>query len=166
MQRRTIAILTAACLAAGCDREGAGEPADAERVEARSIDPQLAAHLPEGVPVEVAESGRELYPECGVCHGLEGEGTDLGPPLNDGEWTRGSGGMDEIASLIRSGVPSPRGYPAPMPAYAAFDYSDEQVRALAAYVYLLSRTAAAPDTAAAPADTGGAAPDTSGPTPE
>lgn len=168
MHRRTIAILAAACVAAaGCDREGAGEPADVERVEARAIDPQLAAHLPEGVPVEVAESGRELYPECGVCHGLEGEGTDLGPPLTDAAgWTRGSGGMDEIASLIRSGVPSPRGFPAPMPAYAAFDYSDEQVRALAAYVFLLSRTAAAPDTTAVAGDTSGAAPDTAGAAPE
>lgn len=167
MHWRTIAILATACVAgAACDREGAGEPADAAGVEARPIDPQLSAHLPEGVTVETAEAGRDLYPECGVCHGLEGEGTELGPPLADGEWIRGSGGMDEIAALIRSGAPSPRGFPAPMPSYGTADYSDEQVRGLAAYVFLLSRAGAAPDTTAVASDTTVGAPDTAAGAPD
>lgn len=145
MHRRMIAILAGACATAtGCDREGAGDPADVQRVEARSIDPQLAAHLPEGVSIEAAEEGRELYPECGVCHGLEGEGTRLGSPLRDGEWSHVTGEIDEIAALIRSGAPAAGEFPIPMPAYGATDFSDEQVRALAAYVFLLSRNGSAP----------------------
>lgn len=167
MHWRTIAILATACVAGtACERGGAGEPADVEAVEAREIDPRLAAHLPEGVTVETAETGRDLYPECGACHGFEGEGTELGPPLTDGEWIRGSGGMDEIAALIRSGVPSPRGFPAPMPSYGTGDYSDEQVRGLAAYVFLLSRAGAGPDTTAVASDTAAVPPDTVAGTPD
>lgn len=145
MHRRMIVILAAACVAgAGCDRDGAGEPPDVQQVEARSLDPALAAHLPQGVSIETAQEGRDLYPECGVCHGLEGEGTRLGSALGDGAWTRGSGEIGEIAALIRSGVPAAGEFPVPMPAYGPADYSDEQVRALAAYVFLLSRNGAAP----------------------
>lgn len=133
-------VLAAACVMPGCegDRAGAGEAV--EEVEAPSLDPSLAAHLPAGASIETAAQGRELYPMCGVCHGMEGGGTDLGPALADAERLHISGDIDEIANIIRTGVPDPVEFGIPMPGYGREALEDDEVRALATYVYLLERS--------------------------
>lgn len=137
-------LFAAAVAVAGCQGDAGGETEAVQEVEAPTLDPALAAHLPEGVSIETAAEGGELYPLCGVCHGMEGEGTALGPQLNDPA-ALAAPGIDGIAGVIRSGVGSPADFPVPMPAYGPADFSDEQVRALSAYVHLLSRRGAAPE---------------------
>lgn len=149
MQKMVIVAAAAWLAAGGCDREGS-ETANADdvaAVAAPEIDPALGVHLPPGTTIEMAEEGRKLFPTCGVCHGLEGEGTKLGPSFRDQDWIGIQGELDEIAGVIRAGVPSPREYPVPMPVMGGGDYDADQIRALAIYVYLLSRSSApsAPD---------------------
>lgn len=74
---------------------------------------------------------------CFTCHSSEGEGGPIGPNLADEEWLNGDGSLDFIATTIRNGVPQPKQFPAPMPAFGQ-SFNEEQIRALAAYVYSLS----------------------------
>jgi mono/diheme cytochrome c family protein len=147
MQKMVIAAAASAWLAAGgCDRGGSNDPnaEDVAAAAAPAIDPSLRVHLPPGTTIEMAEEGRKLFPTCGVCHGLEGEGTSLGPSFRDQDWIGIYGELDEIAGVIRTGVARPLEYPVPMPVLGGGDYDDAQIQALAVYVYLLSRSAAPP----------------------
>lgn len=102
--------------------------------------PQLAASaMPAGVNQEMVEEGAQLFGTvCSACHGAGGAGTAAAPALNDAEWINISGEFDEIVDLIHAGVPSPREFPGAMPPLGGGSFDDEQVRALAAYVYALS----------------------------
>lgn len=98
-----------------------------------------AASAPAGVTQEMVEEGARLYGStCSACHGPAGAGTPAGPSLNDASWIHISGAFDEIVSLIQTGVPTPREFPAPMPPLGGGNFDDEQVRAIAAYVFALT----------------------------
>jgi len=96
--------------------------------------------MPAGTDIEMARDGQRLFAVCAVCHGSDAAGTQLGPALNDSVWIHGSGSVEEIAAIIRSGIADPEEFEIPMPVMGAGDFNDEQIRALAAYVYALSRT--------------------------
>jgi mono/diheme cytochrome c family protein len=117
---------------------GAAAAAHAEAVEDAGPPP---GELPEGVTAEEAREGRRLYRvACVMCHGENGEGTQLGPSLVDGEWRlAGEGGHDQIVQVVRAGVETPEEYPVPMPDAETAGLSEEQVRAVAAYAYSLGR---------------------------
>jgi mono/diheme cytochrome c family protein len=86
---------------------------------------------------------------CRRCHGTQGAGTRNGPTLTDSTWLQIDGSYSEIVRIITEGVPMARikdpthtlemhprgGLQNPL--------GDEQVRAVAAYVYSL-RTRASP----------------------
>lgn len=100
--------------------------------------PTLAS-LPSGVTQEMVEQGAELYGTvCSACHAAGGAGTPAAPALNDGTWLNISGEYEEIVTVIRTGVASPVQFPAAMPPMGGGSFDDEQMRALAAYVYALS----------------------------
>lgn len=94
--------------------------------------------LAPGVTQEQFDQGRDLFAGAGACqscHGPGGAGTTLGPDLTDPEWIHVSEpAVDELANVIRDGVPQPREYPAPMPPMGGANLTPEQVQALAAYV--------------------------------
>jgi mono/diheme cytochrome c family protein len=117
---------------AGPESEGTGEQiADASGVAA-------AAAVPSGVDADAVEKGRELFLPCAVCHGLNGRGNQLGPSLRDPEWIHITGTLEEIERVIRDGVASPEGYPVPMVPMGGGDFDDEELRAVASYVYAIS----------------------------
>lgn len=96
--------------------------------------------LPEGVTTEMIEEGREVYTGpglCSVCHGPEGRGGAIGPDLTDGEWLHGDGSYDDLVQRIFEGVPEPVEAAAVMPPRGGSRITDEQVRAVAAYVWWL-----------------------------
>jgi mono/diheme cytochrome c family protein len=99
----------------------------------------VAASLPAGVTQVMVDEGQQLYGTvCVACHGSGGAGSPAGPALNDGEWLHIGGEYPEITNIITVGVAQPRQYPGAMPARGGGNFSDDQVRALAAYVYALS----------------------------
>ena len=75
---------------------------------------------------------------CYVCHGQDAKGSAVGPDLTDGEWLNTDGSLEGIVKTIRSGVPTPKKAPAPMPPMGGATLTDEQVQAVAAYEYSLS----------------------------
>ena len=75
---------------------------------------------------------------CYVCHGQDAKGSAVGPNLTDGEWINTDGSLEGIVKTIKSGVPTPKKAPAPMPPMGGATLTDEQVQAVAAYEYSLS----------------------------
>lgn len=75
---------------------------------------------------------------CYACHGTNGQGT-VGPNLTDAEWIHSKGTFEEIVAQVTHGVPkedSKSGIP--MPPKGGGSISDDDVKAVAAYVYSLS----------------------------
>lgn len=102
--------------------------------------PTLAAAVtPPGVTQAMVEEGAGLYGTvCSACHGAAGNGTPAAPSLNDAEWLNVSGAYDEIVNVIHTGVANPVQYPGAMPPLGGGSFNDEQVRAIAAYVFALA----------------------------
>jgi mono/diheme cytochrome c family protein len=156
------ALALASAPLAGCGRGGDAEAGD-EAKSAAAVEPEDSAlprasnvALPSGVTAGMVADGRKQFgTTCVVCHGPDAGGTQLAPSLRDGEWLNVSGGFEEIVTLIHTGVPEPKQHPVPMPPRGGGPFTEEQVRALAAYVYSVGqgKTAATPaaDTAAAAA---------------
>lgn len=75
---------------------------------------------------------------CTACHGQDAKGTAVAPDLTDNQWINGDGSYDFIVHTVTTGVPQPKQHPAPMPPKGGAALSDQQVKAVAAYVYSLS----------------------------
>jgi mono/diheme cytochrome c family protein len=74
---------------------------------------------------------------CAGCHGANAKGSPLGPDLTDTKWLWSDGSWDGIAKTIMDGVPQPKEYRNGMPAKGGAELTDDQVKALAAYVWSL-----------------------------
>ena len=76
---------------------------------------------------------------CYACHGTKGEGL-VGPNLTDAEWIHSKGTYEEIVTQIKDGVPKEKSKSGiPMPPKGGSTISDEDVKAVAAYVLSLSQ---------------------------
>jgi glucose/arabinose dehydrogenase/mono/diheme cytochrome c family protein len=102
---------------------------------------------PQGPPAVAGDRialGRRLFAgeiagaPCAGCHGPSGQGTPVGPNLADGVWLWGKGDLADIRHIIAVGVAHPKTYPAPMPAGGGAALNDEQIDALASYVFAIS----------------------------
>ncbi|MYI05834.1 MAG: c-type cytochrome [Gemmatimonadetes bacterium] len=103
------------------------------------VDPSM---LPEGVTAAMAQEGQDLFHGAGLCascHLRQGVGGGLAPDLTDDVWLHIDGDYEAIVQIIMDGVEVPIEAPGPMPARGGSTITDEQVRAVAAYVYILSR---------------------------
>jgi mono/diheme cytochrome c family protein len=104
----------------------------------------VAANLPAGVTPAMVQEGQQIFTtngNCYTCHGPNAEGTALAPSLTDAEWLWVTPGPNEYADLqqrIREGVPQPKAHPAPMPPMGGVTLTDDQLKAVAAYVYSLT----------------------------
>lgn len=98
--------------------------------------------LPPGVTTQMVEDGRRLWSGqglCLACHGPDGKG-GLGPNLTDGKWDHVNGSFDQIVARILKGVaPDESKSGQVMPPRGGGGLSDDQVRAVAAYVWTLNR---------------------------
>ncbi len=78
--------------------------------------------------------------QCQTCHGPDAKGTPLAPSLLDGKWLTGNGTYEFIQSRVTTGMPQPTPpYSAPMLPMGGAQLSPEQIKAVAAYVYSISR---------------------------
>jgi mono/diheme cytochrome c family protein len=100
--------------------------------------------LPAGVTAEMVQQGQQVYAGAGICftcHGQNAQGTPLGPALNDGEWIWIDTAQDvlpQLVTVIRTGVTSPREYPAPMPPMGGANLNEDQLMAVSAYLLTLN----------------------------
>ena len=96
-----------------------------------------------GTPQQIALGdsifhGKAAGGTCYACHGQDGKGSAVGANLTDSEWLNTDGSLEGIVKTIKSGVPTPKKAPAPMPPMGGATLTDEQVQAVAAYEYSLS----------------------------
>ena len=103
--------------------------------------------VPNGATKEMVALGDRVYhgqvggATCVGCHGAAGTGTTLGPNLTDTQWLWGDGSYRSIAKTITAGVAQPKQYRSPMPPMGGAELTDDQVRAVAAYIWGLSHRA-------------------------
>lgn len=100
----------------------------------------VAKNLPAGVTQAMVDEGQNLFgTTCVGCHGPAGAGTPACPALNDAQWINITGAYPEIVTTITHGVPAPKQHAGAMPPKGGGSFDDAQVKALAAYVFALSR---------------------------
>jgi mono/diheme cytochrome c family protein len=103
-----------------------------------------ADSLPPGVTPAMVTRGRQIFGGAGLClacHGTDARG-GIGPDLTDDKWLHGNGDFAEIVQVIVRGVTSDSSQTGQiMPPRGGSSINDEQVRAVAAYVWTLSRRA-------------------------
>jgi len=100
--------------------------------------------IPAGSSRQMVELGDDVFhgraggAGCTGCHGTDASGTPLGPPLLGDRFLWGDGSYQSIEGIVREGVAQPKQYRAPMPPKGGAQLTDEQVSAVAAYVWALS----------------------------
>jgi glucose/arabinose dehydrogenase/cytochrome c5 len=103
-----------------------------------------APRVPEGATPEMVALGERIYrgqvgaANCAGCHGEDGTGSPLGPDLTGKNWLWSDGSYSGIAKTIAEGVLQPKQYRSPMPPKGGAQLSNDQVQALAAFVWSLS----------------------------
>jgi mono/diheme cytochrome c family protein len=99
------------------------------------------AQAPAGVtPAAIAKGDSLFHKEgnCYACHGTNAEGA-VGPNLTDATWIHSDGSYDAIVKQITTGVPQNESKSGiVMPPKGGSSISDEDVKAVAAYVWSLS----------------------------
>lgn len=140
-----ITIALVALLACGGGGSAQQEAAEATAMpRGQEAAQQQEVQLPEGVTVEMVNQGRDIFAAVGLCsgcHGPDGKGVpSVGANLTDDEWIHSDGSYEGIVQTVMSGVDSSASTTGtPMPPKGGSGITDEQVRAVAAYVYTLSR---------------------------
>jgi mono/diheme cytochrome c family protein len=135
------ALLLALTFATGCPPADEPPPVDTPPAQPEPGAPPTA-ELPPGATQDMVAEGQALFAGAGICytcHGADAMGTPLGPNLTDQQWLNTDGSYEQIVEVIRTGVPQPQQYPGTMPPMGGARLTDEQVRALGAYVYSISR---------------------------
>lgn len=98
--------------------------------------------LPPGVTAKMVEDGKQLWGGqglCLACHGVAAKG-GLGPDLTDGKWDHINGSFEQLVARIIKGVmPDESKSGQIMPPRGGGGLSDDQVKAVAAYVWTLNR---------------------------
>ncbi len=76
---------------------------------------------------------------CEGCHGPDATGTSMGADLTSGRWLWGDGSLKAITRTIVDGVPSPKEHTGAMPPMGGAQLSQQDLAAVAAYVWAISR---------------------------
>lgn len=100
-----------------------------------------AQGLPAGVTQAMVDKGNEVFHKTGLCyacHGQDGKGL-VGPNLTDDVWLHSKGSFEELVAQVTKGVTKEESKSGvPMPAKGGSSISDDDVKAVAAYIYSLS----------------------------
>ena len=109
--------------------------------EASAPAPASDMNLPDGVTAAMVAEGEAIFSGAGICftcHLAGGTGGPLAPNLTDDVWLNIDGSYESIVSNIMTGVPEPKEHPGLMLPKGGTNITDEQVGAVAAYVWTLS----------------------------
>jgi mono/diheme cytochrome c family protein len=103
--------------------------------------PAKAQGVPEGATQAMVDKGNEVFHKAGLCyacHGQDAKGL-VGPNLTDDVWIHSKGSYPELIAQVMKGVPKEESKSGvPMPAKGGSTISDDDVKAVAAYVWSLS----------------------------
>jgi glucose/arabinose dehydrogenase/cytochrome c553 len=98
--------------------------------------------VPPGSSPDQVALGDRIYHggACSGCHGSDGAGSPVGPPLKTSKWLWSDGSLSGLESVIEKGVPHPKRYQGVMPPKGGGPLSKADVAAVAAYVWAISHT--------------------------
>jgi mono/diheme cytochrome c family protein len=101
--------------------------------------PPTAGTPPAGATPEMVAAGQQTFAgTCAACHGPDGKGLpNLGANLTDSEWLDTDGTWAGIEKTVKTGVPQPKQGQTPMPPMGGAQLTDDQIKAVAAYVWSL-----------------------------
>jgi mono/diheme cytochrome c family protein len=146
--RSTLVLMAAATLGAchsGTASTAASPAPSSPSASAAAARPSNG--LPAGVTTAMVTMGDSIFHArgCRNCHGMDAKGARNGPDLTSGKYTHVNGTYPDFVRIITSGIPvseikdpshaqpmPPRGGGRPAP------LTDDQINAVAAYVYSLS----------------------------
>jgi mono/diheme cytochrome c family protein len=138
----TAGWLTACGGDAGETEEPAETPAETPAPAPAPAPAPTTGAAPEGATQEMVTAGQAIFSGkgmCITCHGPTATGTPLAPNLTDGEWLNITDpSWANIQGLVRTGVPTPKQHPCPMPPMGGAQLTDQEIQQVAAYVYSLS----------------------------
>ena len=107
-----------------------------------------ASGLPAGVTAQMVVEGDSLFNaprSCNGCHGKGGMNGRNGPNLTTGTYEHIDGSYASIVNIVDTGIPKDSikhvEHRFPMRPRGGHDFTDEQVRDLAAYVWTLGHKA-------------------------
>jgi mono/diheme cytochrome c family protein len=139
-------LILALGLACGGEGGDAAEETQEPAAETPAADESAAAapsmDLPDGVTAEMVAQGETVFTGTGICytcHMPGGVGGPLAPNLTDEEWINIDGSYDAIINLVMTGVAEPVEHPGIMLPKGGTNISDDDVRAVAAYVWTLNK---------------------------
>ncbi|HVX41543.1 MAG TPA: c-type cytochrome [Gemmatimonadaceae bacterium] len=145
--QKPLAILLAAAAFAACHKTAPMAGPTPEGAPSASVAARAANAMPAGVTAATIAMGDSIFHArtCARCHGPEAKGAQGGPDLTTSTHLHVNGSYDDFVRIITDGVPRDsikvathrfpmpaRGGPRPAP------LTDDQVHAVAAYVYSLS----------------------------
>lgn len=145
MTMRFSSLFLLLAFGAACGGEGGAPAAEQPAAESSAPAPAAAAmelDFPEGVTAEMVTAGEALFTGNGICftcHMPGGVGGPLAPNLTDHEWINTDGSYEGIVQTVTTGVPEPEQHPGIMLPKGGTAITDEDVRAVAAYVWSLSQ---------------------------
>ena len=97
--------------------------------------------FPAGVTQAMVDEGQALFNgagTCFACHGTDGAGSPVGPAMDDDEWLQIEGSYVSIVEQIKAGTTTPAEFPGVMLPRGGTQMTDDQVEAVAAYVFVIS----------------------------
>jgi glucose/arabinose dehydrogenase/mono/diheme cytochrome c family protein len=99
--------------------------------------------VPAGSSRQMVQLGEQVFhgvggAACTGCHGADARGTPLGPSLITRTWLWSDGSSESLARIVRNGVSQPKAFREPMPAMGGAQLTEEQIEAVAAYVWALN----------------------------
>lgn len=100
------------------------------------------AKLPAGVTPAMITKGKTIFTSTGLCfacHGMDAKGM-VGPNLTDQTWIHGKGSYPELVQIVTTGIPvaETKTGKGAMPPKGGSQISEDDVKAVAAYVWSLS----------------------------
>lgn len=143
LKRYAILLLVLAMATCGGE-EGAPAAEETQQPAAEAAPAEAAADLdlPENVTPAMVAEGEIIFGGDGICftcHMQGGVGGPLAPDLTDDTWLNIDGSYESIVQNIMDGVLEPKEHPSPMLPRGGSPITDEQVRAVGAYVWTLSQ---------------------------
>jgi cbb3-type cytochrome c oxidase subunit III len=139
--RSSLLRLSIVALLLGASASAAVAQSTPENASTPKTPPAEASAGAAPVTPELIAQGEKIYQSAGLCyacHGSNAQGS-VGPNLTDSEWLHSKGTFEEIVEQITKGVPKEQSKSGiPMPPKGGSTIGEEEIKAVAAYVYSLS----------------------------